>query len=213
MVRRDKLVRQLIDIQYDRNDMTLIRGTFRVRGDTLEIFPAYEEIAVRDRVLRRRDRAHRRGRSADRRDADRADSRSTSTRPSTSSPTQEKLRGRDHATFEAELEERLAELEPRARCSRPRGCEQRTMYDLEMLQETGYCSGVENYSMHLSRRRPGEQPCDPDRLLPRRLPDVRRRVAHLAAAGARHVRAATARARTCWSSTASACRRRATTGR
>ena len=51
--RRDTILRHLIDIQYDRNDMTLVRGTFRVRGDTLEIFPAYEEIAVRDRVLRR----------------------------------------------------------------------------------------------------------------------------------------------------------------
>ena len=70
--RRDKIVRHLIDIQYDRNDMTLVRGTFRVRGDTLEIFPAYEDIAVAGRVLRRRGRAHRRGRSTDRRVAGRA---------------------------------------------------------------------------------------------------------------------------------------------
>jgi excinuclease ABC subunit B len=69
-IRRDRVLRQLVDIQYDRNDMTLTRGTFRVRGDTLEIFPAYEEIAVRI-VLRRRDRTHRRGRSTYRRAAHR----------------------------------------------------------------------------------------------------------------------------------------------
>ena len=154
--RRDKIVRQLIDIQYDRNDMTLVRGTFRVRGDTLEIFPAYEDIALRveffgDEVERIVEVDPLTGELlVERLEVDIYPAKHFVT-------TEDKLRAaiRD---IEQELEERLRELEGEGKLLEAARLRQRTMYDLEMLQETGYCAGVENYSMHLSRRRPGEQP-------------------------------------------------------
>jgi excinuclease ABC subunit B len=154
--RRDKIVRQLIDIQYDRNDMTLVRGSFRVRGDTLEIFPAYEDIAVRveffgDEVERIVEVDPLTGELlVERLELDIYPAKHFVT-------TDDKLKAaiRD---IELELEERLAELEAEGKILEAARLRQRTMYDIEMLQETGYCSGVENYSMHLSRRKPGEQP-------------------------------------------------------
>ncbi|HKG26213.1 MAG TPA: excinuclease ABC subunit UvrB [Thermomicrobiales bacterium] len=154
--RRDKVVRQLIDIQYDRNDMTLTRGTFRVRGDTLEIFPAYEEIAVRveffgDEVERIVEVDPLTGELlVERLETDIFPAKHFVT-------TSEKLQVaiRD---IQQELEERLHELEAQGKVLEAARLRQRTMYDLEMMQEAGYCSGIENYSMHLSRRRPGEQP-------------------------------------------------------
>jgi excinuclease ABC subunit B len=154
--RRDKIVRQLIDIQYDRNDMTLVRGTFRVRGDTLEIFPAYEDIALRveffgDEVERIVEVDPLTGELlVERLEVDIYPAKHFVT-------TEDKLRAAIH-DIEQELEERLRELEGEGKLLEAARLRQRTMYDLEMLQETGYCAGVENYSMHLSRRRPGEQP-------------------------------------------------------
>jgi excinuclease ABC subunit B len=155
-VRRDKVVRQLIDIQYDRNDMTLIRGTFRVRGDTLEIFPAYEEIAVRveffgDEVERIVEVDPLTGEIlVERMEIDIYPARHFVT-------TEEKL-AVAIKDIQQELADRLAEFEAQGKLLEAARLRQRTMYDLEMLQETGYCAGVENYSMHLSRRKPGEQP-------------------------------------------------------
>ncbi len=154
--RRDKIVRQLIDIQYDRNDMTLVRGTFRVRGDTLEIFPAYEDIALRveffgDEIERIVEVDPLTGELlVERLEIDIYPAKHFVT-------TDDKLRAaiRD---IEQELEDRLQVLEAEGKVLEAARLRQRTMYDLEMLQETGYCAGVENYSMHLSRRRPGEQP-------------------------------------------------------
>src|SRR5688572_24842625 len=154
--RRDKIVRHLIDIQYDRNDMTLVRGSFRVRGDTLEIFPAYEDIALRveffgDEVERIVEVDPLTGELlVERLEVDVYPAKHFVT-------TEDKLRAaiRD---IEQELEERLQELEAEGKLLEAVRLRQRTMYDLEMLQETGYCAGVENYSMHLSRRKPGEQP-------------------------------------------------------
>jgi excinuclease ABC subunit B len=154
--RRDKIVRHLIDIQYDRNDMTLVRGTFRVRGDTLEIFPAYEDIALRveffgDEVERIVEVDPLTGELlVERLEVDVYPAKHFVT-------TEDKLRAaiRD---IEQELEERLQEFEAEGKLLEAARLRQRTMYDLEMLQETGYCAGVENYSMHLSRRKPGEQP-------------------------------------------------------
>jgi excinuclease ABC subunit B len=154
--RRDKVVRQLIDIQYDRNDMTLIRGSFRVRGDTLEIYPAYEEIALRveffgDEVERIVEVDPLTGELlVERLEIDIFPAKHFVT-------TSEKLRVAI-LDIQAELDERLAELERDGKVLEAARLRQRTMYDLEMMQETGYCAGVENYSMHLSRRRPGEQP-------------------------------------------------------
>ncbi|MDP9363293.1 MAG: excinuclease ABC subunit UvrB [Chloroflexota bacterium] len=155
-VRRDKIVRQLIDIQYDRNDMSLTRGTFRVRGDTLEIFPAYEEIALRveffgDEVERIVEVDPLTGELlVERMEIDVYPAKHFVT-------TGEKLSAA-MKDIEAELDVRLKELEEQGKVLEAARLKQRTMYDLEMMQETGYCSGVENYSMHLSRRRPGEQP-------------------------------------------------------
>ncbi|HEY7031902.1 MAG TPA: excinuclease ABC subunit UvrB [Thermomicrobiales bacterium] len=154
--RRDKVVRQLIDIQYDRNDMTLTRGTFRVRGDTLEIFPAYEEIAVRveffgDEVERIVEVDPLTGELlVERLETDIFPAKHFVT---TSDKLQVAIRD-----IQQELEERLRELEAEGKVLEAARLRQRTMYDLEMMQEAGYCSGIENYSMHLSRRRPGEQP-------------------------------------------------------
>src|SRR5215213_171434 len=154
--RRDKVVRQLIDIQYDRNDMTLTRGTFRVRGDTLEIFPAYEEIAVRveffgDEVERIVEVDPLTGELlVERLDIDVYPAKHFVT-------TADKLRVAI-ADIQAELEQRLHELEGQGKLLEAARLRQRTMYDIEMLQETGYCAGVENYSMHLSRRKFGDQP-------------------------------------------------------
>ena len=145
--RRDKIVRHLIDIQYDRNDMTLVRGTFRVRGDTLEIFPAYEDIALRveffgDEVERIVEVDPLTGELlVERLEVDVYPAKHFVT-------TEDKLRAAIQ-DIEQELEERLKELEAEGKLLEAARLRQRTMYDLEMLQETGYCAGVENYSMHL----------------------------------------------------------------
>ncbi|MCA9861964.1 MAG: DEAD/DEAH box helicase family protein, partial [Thermomicrobiales bacterium] len=154
--RRDKIVRQLIDIQYDRNDMTLVRGAFRVRGDTLEIFPAYEDIAVRveffgDEVERIVEVDPLTGELlVERLELD--------IYPAKHFVTTEEMLKAAIRDIELELEERISELDAEGKILESARLRQRTMYDIEMLQETGYCAGVENYSMHLSRRKPGEQP-------------------------------------------------------
>jgi excinuclease ABC subunit B len=155
-VRRDRVLRQLIDIQYDRNDMTLTRGTFRVRGDSVEIFPAYEEIAVRveffgDEVDRIVDVDPLTGEIL----AVRDDISIYPAKHFVTSAEKLKVAIQD---IQQELEERLQELESQGKVLEAARLKQRTMYDLEMMQEAGYCAGIENYSMHLSRRKPGEQP-------------------------------------------------------
>ncbi len=155
-IRRDKVLRQLIDIQYDRNDMNLVRGTFRVRGDTLEVFPAYEEIAVRieffgddiERIV----------------EVDPLTGELLVTRTEISIyPAKHFVTNQDRmataiANIESELEERIQFLDTNGRVLEAARLKQRTMYDIEMMQEAGYCAGIENYSMHLSGRKPGEQP-------------------------------------------------------
>jgi len=154
--RRDKVVRHLIDIQYNRNDMTLTRGSFRARGDTLEIFPSYEEVAIRVEFF-----------------GDEVE-RIVEVDPLTGEVLVERMEvaifpARHFVTTDeklkfaiddirTELEERLKEFHASGRILEAARLSHRTGYDLEMLQETGYCAGVENYSMHLSRRKPGEQP-------------------------------------------------------
>ena len=155
-IRRDRVLRHLIDIQYDRNDMTLVRGTFRVRGDTLEIYPAYEDLALRieffgdeiERIV----------------ELDALTGEILSTRDETSIyparhfvTTAEKLAVALN-DIEDELEEHLEELNAEGKILEAARLGQRTRYDIEMLQETGFCAGVENYSRHLARREPGQQP-------------------------------------------------------
>ncbi len=155
-VRRDRVIRHLIDIQYDRNDMTLTRATFRARGDTLEIYPAYEEIAVRVEFF---------GDEIDRiSDVDPLTGEILSERPDiVIYPARHFVTSSDKLAvalkdIEAELEDRLKVLESEGKVLEAARLKQRTMYDIEMMTETGFCSGIENYSMHLSRRKFGEQP-------------------------------------------------------
>jgi len=155
-VRRDKILRHLVDIQYDRNDMNLVRGTFRVRGDTIEIFPAYEEIAVRieffgDEIERIVEVDPLTGELlVQRTEIDIYPAKHFVT---TSDRMEIALRH-----IEAELEERVKFLEENGKVLEAARLKQRTMYDIEMMREAGYCAGIENYSMHLSGRKPGEQP-------------------------------------------------------
>jgi excinuclease ABC subunit B len=155
-VMRDRLLRRLIDIQYNRNDMNLVRGTFRVRGDTLEIYPAYEEIAIRvefwgDEIERISELDPLTGELLiERTKIDIYPARHFIT-------SQEKLVAAI-ADIRQELAERVAELRDEGKLLEAQRLEQRTNYDLEMLEETGYCSGVENYSRHLARRQAGDRP-------------------------------------------------------
>jgi excinuclease ABC subunit B len=154
--KRDKLVRHLVDMQYERNDYDFTRGKFRIRGDTLEIQPAYQETALRiefwgdeiERIvevdpLTGEVLAH-----PDQVDIYPAKHFVTS---------QEKLLAAIE-DIKVELEERLRELRSQGKLLEAQRLEARTNYDIEMLQEVGYCTGVENYSRHLQRRAPGSTP-------------------------------------------------------
>ncbi|MBA2453253.1 MAG: excinuclease ABC subunit UvrB [Chloroflexia bacterium] len=155
-VRRDRILRHLIDIQYDRNDLTLVRGTFRVRGDTLEIYPVYEELAVRveffgDEIERIVELDPLTGEIlSEKNEIDIFPARHFVT-------TNDKL-ALAIGDIEKELKVHLKGLDADGKVLEAARLRQRTMYDLEMLQETGYCAGVENYSRHLARRHPGQQP-------------------------------------------------------
>lgn len=154
--RRNKILRHLTEIQYERNDANFIRGRFRVRGDVLEIFPAYEDIAVRieffgDEIERMTEIDPLTGEVLGKRQRlDIYPAKHWVT-------TQQRLNGAIEL-IEAELEERLAELEAEGKLLESARLKQRTNFDIEMLRETGFCSGVENYSRHLAGRGAGEQP-------------------------------------------------------
>src|SRR5579885_1921947 len=154
--KRDKVLRLLSDIQYQRNDVAFDRGMFRVRGDVLDIYPSYEDVAVRieffgDEIERIVEIDPLTGEILVSRDhVDIYPARHWVT-------THENLQRAIH-DIEAELAERLAELKAEDKVLEAARLEQRTNFDLEMLKEFGYCNGVENYSRHLSGRQPGEQP-------------------------------------------------------
>jgi len=153
---RDKLVRRLVDMQYERNDFELTRGRFRLRGDTLEVLPAYEEMALRiefwgDEVERIMEVDPLTGELlAQHGEVD-------------IYPAKHFVTPRDKLTaaiedIREELAERLTELKAQNKLLEAQRLEARTNYDIEMLQEVGYCTGVENYSRHLQRRAPGSTP-------------------------------------------------------
>jgi len=154
--RRDKVLRLLNAIQYERNDMDFSRGKYRVRGDVLEIYPSYEELAVRveffgDEVERIQQIDPLTGELLGARDwVDIYPARHFIT-------TQEKLQ-RAIVAIEEELEIRLKELDDEGKILEAARLRQRTNFDLEMLRETGICSGIENYSRHLAGREPGSRP-------------------------------------------------------
>jgi len=154
--RRDKILRHLNEIQYERNDANFVRGRFRVRGDVLEIFPAYEDVAVRveffgDEIERMTEIDPLTGEVLGKRQRlDIYPAKHWVT-------TQERLNAAI-GLIENELEERLAVLETEGKLLEAARLKQRTNFDMEMLRETGFCSGVENYSRHLAGRGAGEQP-------------------------------------------------------
>ena len=157
LYRRNALLRQLIESQYQRNDMELRPGTFRVRGDTLEIIPAYEDkrgyriTFFGDEVERIMQFSPLTGEIFD-------ESEEVPIYPAKQYLTDADRLKDAIRNIEAELEERLAFFKEQGKHLEAQRIEQRTRYDLEMLKEVGYCSGIENYSRHLDGRAPGTHP-------------------------------------------------------
>src|SRR5574341_849511 len=153
---REQMLRKLVEIQYQRNDMDFRRGTFRVRGDVVEIFPAYDDLGVRVELFgdevealwqidplkgERLQRLHR-----------------VPIYPANHYVTPQDRLERAFAAIEVELEERCREFQAAAKLLEAQRLRQRTQFDLEMLREIGTCKGIENYSRHLSGRAAGEPP-------------------------------------------------------
>jgi excinuclease ABC subunit B len=157
MVDRDELLRKLVSLQYNRNDQALGRGTFRVRGDTLEVFPAYEETAFRamlfgDEVERLQHFDPLTG------ELIRDDLEHVAVWPATHYNVKEGTMERAVEEIGRELNARTAELEAEGKLLEAHRLRQRTQYDMEMLREVGFCSGIENYSRILDGRSPGARP-------------------------------------------------------
>ncbi len=153
---RDGILRKLVDIHYDRNDLNFVRGKFRVRGDTLEVFPAYEERAMRielfgDEVERILVLDPLTGEVVGER-------QELYVFPASHYVAGSERMLRAIAGIEAELAERLAELDREGKLLEAQRLRMRTTYDLEMLREVGVCNGIENYSRHIDGREPGSPP-------------------------------------------------------
>src|SRR5699024_4626760 len=148
---RDDIIKKLVDIQYERNDINFTRGTFRVRGDVLEIFPASSsEQTVRieffgDEIDRIVEINYLTGEIVGLRNH-------ISIFPATHFATSQDKVERANLSIEEELKERLKELRGQEKLLEAQRLEQRTRYDIEMLREMGYCQGIENYSRHISGR-------------------------------------------------------------
>jgi excinuclease ABC subunit B len=156
-LKRDELLRQLIEIQYDRNDIDFHRGTFRVRGDIVEIFPPYEDARavrveffgdyidtisivdpLRGTVVQKVERV--------------------TIYPGSHYVTNKSRSKNAIVTIQSELQERLAELKSQMKLVEAQRLEQRTYFDIEMIEEIGFCQGIENYSRHFTGRKPGDPP-------------------------------------------------------
>jgi excinuclease ABC subunit B len=156
-LRRDTLLRQLVDIQYERNDVDFHRGTFRVRGDVVEIFPTYEhETAIRieffgDDIESIKEVDPLRGRVKENLER-------YAIYPGSHYVTPQLQMRRAVDSIREELRERIDFYDKEVRFLEKQRIEQRTQYDLEMMEQMGFCQGIENYSRHLSGRKPGEAP-------------------------------------------------------
>src|SRR5689334_7520741 len=155
-VERDKILRHLVEVQYTRNDLSFTRGTFRVRGDTIEIFPVYEELAIRaemfgDEVARLYYLHPLTGEVV--REVD-----EVFVFPATHYAAGPERMERAIRGIEKELEDRLAELEKQNKLLEAQRLRMRTSYDIEMMRQVGFCSGIENYSRHIDGRSPGSAP-------------------------------------------------------
>ena len=183
---RDDVLRRLVEIQYTRNDLSFTRGTFRVRGDTLEIFPVYEEHAVRveffgDEIERLMTLHPVTGEIL-------TDDNEVYVFPATHYVAGPARMERAINGIEAELEEQVSSFEKQGKLLEAQRLRMRTTYDVEMMRQVGSCSGIENYSMHIDGRSPRQRAQLPARLLPGRLRARRRRVPRRGAADRRHVR-------------------------
>jgi excinuclease ABC subunit B len=150
------ILTKLVDMQYERNDMNLVRGKFRVRGDTIELHPAYEEFVVRielfgdeiETII-----------TVDPLTGERlADLTELTVWPATHYVASDEKMAQAISGIEVELQQRLTELEGQQRLLEAQRLRMRTQYDLEMMQEMGFCNGIENYSRHIDGRQPGETP-------------------------------------------------------
>jgi excinuclease ABC subunit B len=153
---RDKLLRRFVDVQYTRNDLAFQRGTFRVRGDTVEIFPVYEELAVRvemfgDEIERLYHLNPLTGEVINETDQ-------LMVFPATHYVAGPERLERAIRGIEAELETRLAEMDRQGKLLEAQRLRMRTAYDIEMMRQVGFCSGIENYSRHIDGREPGSAP-------------------------------------------------------
>ena len=156
MIDRDATLRKLVDIQYSRNDTALGRGTFRVRGDTLEVFPAYAETAYRavlfgDEIEALQEFDPLTGEVL-------KDVEHVGVWPATHYATDQDTIDRAVSEIRDELEARTKELEAEGKPLESHRLRQRTQFDMEMLRELGFCNGIENYSRILDGRKPGERP-------------------------------------------------------
>jgi excinuclease ABC subunit B len=153
---RDQLLRRLVEIQYTRNDMAFTRGTFRVRGDTLEVFPVYEELAIRveffgDEIERLMTLHPVTGEVV-------TEDTELHVFPATHYVAGPERMERAINGIEAELEQQLATFEKQGKLLEAQRLRMRTTYDIEMMRQVGSCSGIENYSMHIDGRSPGSAP-------------------------------------------------------
>jgi excinuclease ABC subunit B len=153
---RDKLLRRLVEIQYTRNDMAFTRGTFRVRGDTLEVFPVYEELAIRieffgDEIERLMTLHPLTGEVV-------TEDTELHIFPATHYVAGPERMERAIRGIEAELEEQLQLFEKQGKMLEAQRLRMRTTYDIEMMRQVGSCSGIENYSMHIDGRARGSAP-------------------------------------------------------
>jgi excinuclease ABC subunit B len=156
-VPRDDLLHRLVEIQYERNDIDFHRGTFRVRGDVVEIFPPYEEEQAL-RVEYFGDTIESMSLIDPLRGKKLSSVNKTAIYPSSHYVTTKENLQRAIVDIRAELGLRLAELKEQNKLLEMQRLEQRTNFDIEMMQEMGYCQGIENYSRHLTGRKPGEPP-------------------------------------------------------
>jgi excinuclease ABC subunit B len=155
-IEREQILRRLVDVQYSRNDLSFTRGTFRARGDTVEIFPVYEELAIRAEMF---------GDEIERlyylhpltgevvREVDEVFVFPATHYAAGPERMEKAIRG-----IEAELVERLAELEGQQKLLEAQRLRMRTSYDIEMMRQVGFCSGIENYSLHIDGRERGSAP-------------------------------------------------------
>jgi excinuclease ABC subunit B len=155
-IEREAILRRLVEVQYTRNDLSFARGTFRVRGDTVEIFPVYEELAIRAEMF---------GDEIERlyylhpltgevvREVEEVFVFPATHYTAGPERMERAIRGIEH-----ELEERLAELERQNKLLEAQRLRMRTTYDIEMMRQVGFCSGIENYSLHIDGREPGSPP-------------------------------------------------------